>query len=236
MSDADTAPPAWQEARGAEPSFTHAPPPEGPIATLVAPTPAEAPKPAPVPVVLSRRQEEDFTPEHWKDAEGKPRPGAPSYRLAPLTLRQRNAIVEGMVRRGIRAPKLALRAKATARAFERAGRPEEAAQARAILDKFRASAATGPDLLDLVMLEEEAAGDPDVAALLADGERARVEETIRYAQAALRGWSGVPAEFARDAQGRVSEDALDGLPPADLEAIGQRAYALAHLSEAAGNS
>ncbi len=190
----------------------------------------------PAPVVLSRRQEEDFTPEHWKDAEGEPRPGAPVYRLAPLTLRQRNAIVEGMVRQGIRAPKWAVRAKAIARAFERMGRPEDAAQARAILDKFRASAAVGSDILDLAMLEEEAASDPDLAALLADGERARTEEAVRYAQAALRGWSNLPVEFARDAQGRVSAEALDELPPADLEAVGKRAYALAHLSEAAGNS
>lgn len=196
---------------------------------------AEA-KSEPVPVVLSRRQEEDFTPAHYMDAEGNPRPGAPSYRLAPLTLRQRNAITEAMVRQGIRAPKWAVRAKAVARAFERMGRPDDAAAAAAVLSKFRASTATGHDLLDLAMLEEEAAADPDLAALLADGERARLEQDLRYATAALRGWSNVPAEYERDAQGRATEAALDALPPSDLEAIGQRAYALAHLGEAAGNS
>lgn len=208
--------------------------PEIPAATVVAPPAPAAEKP--VPVVLSRRQEEDFTPPHYDGADRKPRPGAPVYRLAPLTLRQRNAIVEGMVRQGIRAPKWAVRAKAIARAFERTGRMEEAAQARAILEKFRSSSAVGGDILDLAMLEEEAATDPDLAAMLADAERARTEETIRYAQAALRGWSNLPFEFSRDAQGRATEAALDAMPPADLDAVGQRAYALAHMGEQAGNS
>jgi hypothetical protein len=166
-------------------------------------------------------------------------PGSPrSYTLAPLTYRQRQAFRADMAREGGIYPSRGQLLE-TIRRVVRELAPSNAAELLEMVDAAEADApGDDADLQNrLSGLEASIATQPAYAALVA----ARVQYTgmipFVAARHALRGWEGpgLP-DFARDARGLVPEDLLEGIPQAELQAIGNKAADLMQPAEAASGN
>lgn len=173
------------------------------------------------------------------DAETFQPPRSPrSYRIAPLTWRQRGAMMRDIRRAGGPAIDRAVFLDGL-RAALRELAPANLAECLATVDAAEADA-DGADRVvqgQLAVLEYAVANVPAYAAM--QDAQQRHAETRRWmtVKRVLRGWDGpgLPA-FAAAPDG-VPEDLLDAIPAAEFDAIFERAQVLIWLGPSAeGNS
>lgn len=209
------------------------------------------------PLPLSTHDRITYIPEYYGKSEtpgGKlvyP-PTVPTYALAPLTRRERQAAQRDtlaecgaevsttewrtMTRRGIeavrpdaeRAESIALVDALDALDDELQTTVGSNGQEESLERKVRREALNQQyEVLQNGLSREY----PPLARLFAVAQR-RVDTLFRmFAARSLRGWTNVPATFER-IDGRVPDAALDCLPGLDVDAIGIRAAGLARLTEA----
>lgn len=160
-----------------------------------------------------------------------------TYRLSPLTYRERNRL-----RRAIRAeagePPDRVVMLGVLREVLEAMAPANLAEVLAQVDAAGADPADRPAQARLAVLERAARAAPAYAELL-DANLAYNEAVpVLTAQFALRGWDGPGLlPFRTDAEGRVPEELLNAIPAAELDLVAARANVLIWLGpDAEGNS
>lgn len=183
--------------------------------------PADAP-------VFSRRDIVDFQP-----------PGSPrSYRLAPLTFRERQAFRADLQRAcGILPSREQL--LDTLRRLLREASPGNLAELLSAIDAAEEDTeANDRDAQGrLADIEVAMATQPAYAALLEARQRWRSMMPFVAARHALRGWSGPRLPEWATVGGLIDEALLNDLPDDEITAVGLRAAALMQLAgDAVGNS
>jgi hypothetical protein len=179
------------------------------------------------PVVVTALATETFTP-----------PDSPrSYTLAPLSYRQRSAMLRELRREGGIKPDRAVLLEGM-RAALREIAPANLTECLAAVEAAEADPDDAAAQARLALVEQAVVDVPAYAAL--------AEAQVRYNEAiplvatrhALRGWDGPGLRpYATGADGLVPEALLDLLPAPELTALGWRAYVLAVLGRSAeGNS
>jgi hypothetical protein len=179
------------------------------------------------PVVVSALATETFTP-----------PDSPrTYTLAPLSYRQRSAMLRELRRLGGIKPDRSVLLEGM-RAALREIAPANLVECLAVIEAAEADPDDAAAQARLALVEQAVVDVPAYAAL--------AEAQLRYNDAiplvatrhALRGWDGpgLPP-FATGTDGLVAETLLDLLPAPELTVLGWRAYVLAVLGRSAeGNS
>ncbi|WP_424138666.1 hypothetical protein [Roseomonas chloroacetimidivorans] len=176
--------------------------------------------------VLSRRDVEEFTP-----------PGSPrTYKIAPLTVRERMAARAEVVAEGGTYPSQADLYEAM-RQVLREAETEGLDDLLATLDAAEAMPAdeTGAEADELRQkvrrIETACQAAPAYTALLARRARHMGAIPFVYFRRAVRGWEGpdLPA-FARKA-GVVSDEAMEGVPEDEITLVGWRAFAMTRPSK-----
>jgi hypothetical protein len=183
--------------------------------------------PIPEPVVFSATDLETFAP-----------PGSPrSYTLAPLTYRQRTAMLRDLRREGGISPDTATIMEGLREAMREIA-PANLAELLAIVDAAEAEP-ENPTMAARLRLVEQAAVDVPSYGRLLDAQ-ARWAEALPFValRHCLRGWSGPDLPpFPAVAQAPLPDALLDAIPGHELGAIGHRAYMLAVVGRRAeGNS
>lgn len=179
-------------------------------------------------VVFSRQDAEDFT------IPGTDR----TYRIAPLTYRQRQAFRAELAREAGIFPQRAQMLEAL-RAAVRDLRPDNEAGMIAAIDAHEADdIGENREAASMVStLEVLCARTPQYGPLLAAHREYMAAVPWVAARHALRGWSGAGLPAFSTERGIVPADLLDMLPPSDIEAVGWRAQALMQPGPSAvGNS
>jgi hypothetical protein len=166
-------------------------------------------------VVFSRRAPVDYTPPDSKR----------TYRLAPLSFRERQAFRAEMLRDVGLYPQPALMLEALRDAVREAA-PANAPDLLAAIDAAEAAPDDAAAAARLTVVEGAFTGAGGYGDLLAARHRYIGLLPLYAARHALRGWSGpgLP-EFTR-VGGLVPLELLDDLPPDELEAVGYQASAL----------
>jgi hypothetical protein len=181
----------------------------------------------PSPVVFSATDDLEYTP-----------PGSPrTYRLAPLTYRQRTAMLRDLRREGGISPDHAT-VLAGLRAALREVAPANLDELLAIVDAAEAEPDNATLAAQLRLVELAAIDVPAYGRLLDAQARWNEALPLVAARHALRGWSGpgLPP-FPQDERIPLAEAVLDAIPGHELGPVGHRAYMLAVLGRRAeGNS
>lgn len=165
-------------------------------------------------------------------------PGSPrTYRLAPLTFRQRQAFRADLAREGGIYPSQA-QLLDTIRRVVRELAPANAAELLEMVDAAEADRLSEDRDLQsrLSTLEARIADQPAYAALVAARVRYMGMMPLIAAQHALRGWEGPDLPPFEQRDGRVPEGLLEQLPEAEIRAIGNRAADLLTPSTAAAGN
>jgi len=178
-------------------------------------------------------------------------PGSPrTYRLAPLTYRERIAFRAALAREAGMRPspqdvsnslRAALREIAPANIDEALAVVDEADAAREAADAAPNDAALKAKLAEaqarLAVIITACMDVPVYAELRAAGERWTGMAPWVACRHALRGWDGPGLPAFRREKGLVPEELLDALPASEVTAMGWRAFLLVSLDRSAeGNS
>lgn len=184
-------------------------------------TEAAATPPASAP--LSRDHTETFTPPGSKR----------SYVLAPLSRRERNLFRRDMVAAGAVNPaqgQLFDAMRHALRAFE----PTNLDELLAVVDAAEATPPgeeLSPEMRESLMpIETACMSWPGYASLVAAREFWWSTMPTVILSLSLRGWDGPGLPEFRRAYDGVPTELIDGIPEADLGALGGRAFALAFLA------